>query len=200
MIRQLNRIPWKGKCTDGVIVFPAKSTPDGGASITNTFFNGSKALYCCGTPVALGSSLRCPAHSDNGGEPFEVANGKVITGRGLLENFTPLTNTSSSIGNSTSNGTVTEKPKCNSCHETAIGAGVGVPLGCLALLFLVWALLERRRTARLRRALSTPTVTTALASRQAGPSELSDPSSKGQPVVELEGARPELDGGGPIRV
>jgi hypothetical protein len=164
------------------------------------FHNGSTSLYCCGTPIAVGSSLVCPAESDNGGEPFEVGIGKVITGRGLLENVPSLTDTSSSTGNGTSNGTVTEKPTCNSCHETAIGAGVGVPLGCLALLFLVWALLERRRTARLRRALSTPTIMNVSAPRQAGPSELSGPSNKGQPMVELEGARPELDGGGSVRV
>ena len=30
-------------------------------------------------------------------------------------------------------------------HDTAIGAGVGVPLGVIALVFLVWALLERKR-------------------------------------------------------
>ncbi|CAL5868995.1 uncharacterized protein PFLUO_LOCUS3223 [Penicillium psychrofluorescens] len=34
---------------------------------------------------------------------------------------------------------------CDSNNDVAIGAGVGVPLGLLAIAFLVWALWERRK-------------------------------------------------------
>jgi hypothetical protein len=37
-----------------------------------------------------------------------------------------------------------------SCHDIAIGAGVGVPLGVIALMTLGWALFERRARRAMR--------------------------------------------------
>ena len=168
------------------------STPHVGASISNIYFNGSTSLYCCGSPMAVGSSVVCPSTSDNDGTPFTVKTGRVIPGRALLQNVSTLKSTSSSGTNTSSESSMS----CQTCHDTAIGAGVGVPLGALALLFVVWALMERRRASRLSRALGTP------GPRNNGPvqlpsenSELSGHTRKRNHMVELEGGRPELDSG-----
>ncbi|CAG8415202.1 unnamed protein product [Penicillium salamii] len=168
------------------------STPTVGASISNIFFNGSTSLYCCGSPMAVGSSVVCPSTSDNDGTPFTVKSGRVIPGRALLQNVPTLKNTSSSASNTT-NGTSTT---CQTCHDTAIGAGVGVPLGALALLFVIWALLERRRASRLSRALDTPgPINRGPVQLSSENSELSGHTRKRNNMVELEGGRPELDSG-----
>lgn len=42
----------------------------------------------------------------------------------------------------------TGRVEVETCHETAIGAGVGIPLGIPALTALGWALFERRKNAQ----------------------------------------------------
>lgn len=161
-----------------------------GSTISNIFFNGSVSLYCCGSAIAVGSSVVCPSTSDNDGEPFTVKSGRVIPGRALLRNVSTLKETSST-GNEGSGGST-----CQTCHDTAIGAGVGVPLGALALLFVIWAILERRRASRLSRALAGPaTVGSTPVPPSTENSELSGYARKRNNMVELEGGRPELDGG-----
>ena len=126
--------------------------PTGGASISNVYFKNGISTYCCGSPISDGSSITCPADSDNDGVPFPVASGSVIAGRALLANVSSLKVTSSSDGNDTSkSGYATSTATCKACHEAAIGAGVGVPLFVLALSFLIWARFERARTSRLKR-------------------------------------------------
>lgn len=174
------------------------ATPKLGSTISNIFFNGSVSLYCCGSAIAVGSSVVCPSTSDNDGEPFTVRTGRVIPGRALLQNV-PQLGTASSTGNDTVAEPGSVSTTCKTCHDTAIGAGVGVPLGALALLFVIWAIIERRRAARLSRALAAP-APVALApvpvQQQKGNHELSGNSTKKRNnMVELEGARPELDGG-----
>ncbi|KAJ5450253.1 uncharacterized protein N7458_006702 [Penicillium daleae] len=130
-----------------------------GASIINLSFYNNTAIYCCGTPIIDGDKIVCP---DNPTSGFEVPTGWPIPGRALLANSTLLdaiattsspsatasvssssstSPTTSSSSSSSSGSTAT----CSTCHETAIGAGVGVPLGVIALLSIVWALFERRR-------------------------------------------------------
>ncbi|KAJ5883525.1 uncharacterized protein N7473_010411 [Penicillium subrubescens] len=126
-----------------------------GASIINLSFYNKTAIYCCGTPIIDGDKIVCP---DNPTSGFEVPSGWPIPGRALLANSTLLdaiaTTTSpsatasvstssspSSVPPSSSNSTAT----CSTCHETAIGAGVGAPLGAIALFSIIWALFERRR-------------------------------------------------------
>ncbi|CAG8925814.1 unnamed protein product [Penicillium salamii] len=168
-----------------------ESTPNMGASIINTFFNGSTSLYCCGSPIAVGSSVVCPSTSDNDGAPFTVNSGRVIPGRAFLRNVPTLKNTSS-----TENTTNETSTSCQTCHDAAIGAGVGVPLGALALLFVIWALLERRRASRLSRALDTPgPINRGPVQLSSENSELSGHTRKRNNMVELEGGRPELDSG-----
>lgn len=174
------------------------ATPKVGSTISNIFFNGSVSLYCCGSAIAVGSSVVCPSTSDNDGEPFTVQTGRVIPGRALLQNV-PKLGTASSTGNDTVAEPGSVSTTCKTCHDTAIGAGVGVPLGALALLFVIWAIIERRRAARLSRALATPAPVAPApvpVQQQKGNSELSGNSTKKRNnMIELEGGRPELDGG-----
>ncbi|CAI7618599.1 unnamed protein product, partial [Penicillium viridicatum] len=165
------------------------SSPSMGASISNIYFNGSTSLYCCGSPMAVDSNVLCHSQSDNDGEPpFTVKSGRVIPGRALLANVPTLKNTS--------DGTNSDSTSCQTCHDTAVGAGVGVPLGVLALLFVIWAIIERRRASRLSRALSAPVPMNSAPIRlQTENIELSGHTRKRNNMVELQGGRPELDGG-----
>ncbi|KAJ5359165.1 uncharacterized protein N7496_011578 [Penicillium cataractarum] len=120
-----------------------------GASIINLKFYNGTATYCCGTPVIDGDKIVCP---DNPTSGFEVPTGWPIPGRALLANSTLLdaiaTTSSPSATASVSSSSSSSSDLsviCTTCHETAIGAGVGVPLGVIALLSIVWALFERRR-------------------------------------------------------
>lgn len=63
---------------------------------------------------------------------------------------------SSTIANNTGNDDTAKQstsnaPSNNSKTETAIGAGVGVPLGFIALLSIGWALYERRLRNKMHR-------------------------------------------------
>lgn len=137
-----------------------------GASIINLSFYNNTAIYCCGTPIIDGGKIVCP---DNPTSGFEVPTGWPIPGRALLANSTLLdaiavtssinatasasstastASSSSSISSSSSSSPPSPSGSsntCSTCHETAIGAGVGVPLGAIALFSIIWALFERRR-------------------------------------------------------
>ncbi|KAJ5694399.1 hypothetical protein N7536_004811 [Penicillium majusculum] len=134
------------------------------------------------------TSSATPNPAMRGEQPFTVESGRVIPGRALLANVLNLKNTS--------DGTNSDSTSCQTCHNTAIGAGVGVPLGVLALLFVIWAIIERRRASRLSRALSAPVPMNSAPIRlQTENIELSGHTRKRNNMVELEGGRPELDGG-----
>jgi hypothetical protein len=175
------------------------STPSKGASISNIYFNGSASTYCCGSPIAVGDTVSCPSDSDNDGKPLTVTTGKVIPGRALLANV-PSLSSASSTGINTSSGTTSNAGSCQTCHDTAIGAGVGVSLGALALLFVIWAIIERRRASRLSRVLAAPGPSHSTPMQlQSENIELSENTRKRNIMVELEGGRPELDGGDSAR-
>ncbi|KNG91689.1 hypothetical protein ANOM_000190 [Aspergillus nomiae NRRL 13137] len=137
---------------NGTGVAPFAATPSMGASITNVGFSSGKATYCCGSPRTNGSTVICLAsESDNNSDvPFSIQDGNPILSAGMLQNITTLdaTNSSSSDSNSNSNSSTATPATCPSSHDTAIGAGVGVPLGVIAILLLIWALYERRRASR----------------------------------------------------
>ncbi|KAB8264306.1 hypothetical protein BDV32DRAFT_145554 [Aspergillus pseudonomiae] len=147
----------RGACTNdkwnGCSPICTKATPSMGASITNVGFSSGKATYCCGSPRTNGSTVICLAsESDNNSDvPFSIQDGNPILSAGMLQNITTLdaTNSSSSSdSNSNSNSSTATPATCPSSHDTAIGAGVGVPLGVIAILLLIWALFERRRAGR----------------------------------------------------
>lgn len=88
----------------------------------------------------------------DGDTAFTLNNGEMILGRAALENVTEVSNASSTSTTTVSTETVlatsatcSSSEKHCSSNATAVGAGVGVPLGVLAMSAVVWALWERSR-------------------------------------------------------
>ncbi|KAH2542534.1 hypothetical protein KXW97_003331 [Aspergillus fumigatus] len=119
--------------------------------------------YCCGSVV----DNQC-----KDGDPFTIGNGAVIPEVAALagyvkasaitdttcSNSLSITTSSNSASTAitacpTSTGDNTSPP---SSHDLAIGVGVGVPLGVIALASIVWALWERRQTKHARLEESMP--------------------------------------------
>ncbi|RLL98480.1 hypothetical protein CFD26_101950 [Aspergillus turcosus] len=123
---------------------PEDINRDGGCSIINLIYENGIATYCCGTPITNGTDVICPEGTDS----FQIPTGHALTGVALLSDVN-----SSSATTAASTDTATR-----SCHDTAIGAGVGVPLGVIALMTLAWALFERKA----RRAMRTQAPPTAV--------------------------------------
>ncbi|KAL2823497.1 hypothetical protein BDW59DRAFT_148689 [Aspergillus cavernicola] len=142
----------RGSCTNqrwdqGCPEYCGDSNPEGGCSIVNLSYQNQVSRYCCGTAISNDSSVAC-----RNGDDFTVPTGEVVAGYALLANVTSLEAASDSPGSSANSSGSTGSPaisgNSSSCHETAIGAGVGVPLGVIALASLAWALFERRRGKR----------------------------------------------------
>ncbi|KAE8352058.1 hypothetical protein BDV28DRAFT_8529 [Aspergillus coremiiformis] len=152
----------RGSCTDkswGPRCFaPCSSTNrNNGYPIVNVGYSGGTSTYCCGAVAFKDGKITCQAE----GDPFRIDFGTAIPGvAGLARNMSCSTTTSSSnstesgsTGNSTESGS-TGNATCEntgpadrngSTRDVAIGAGVGVPLGVVALLSMGWALYERRQ-------------------------------------------------------
>ncbi|RHZ45665.1 uncharacterized protein CDV56_103464 [Aspergillus thermomutatus] len=94
-------------------------------------YDTTNAKYCCGAVVDDNGSLGCQV-----GDAFTIEKGAVIPGVAALAGYSnSSSNTTCTIGDSSS----------PSSHDVAIGAGVGVPLGVIALAAIAWALWERRQ-------------------------------------------------------
>lgn len=115
--------------------------------INRRYKSSSSSTYCCGTPVSKDGEVVCPFDQPE----ITVQDGNIIFGRAAL------TNATASASDSAPTSTLTGSPEgstgssqsgdgsISSCNDVAIGAGVGVPLGVIALLSIVWAIWERRR-------------------------------------------------------
>jgi hypothetical protein len=138
---------------------------DGGCSIINLTYENGIATYCCGTPITNGTNVICPEGMDS----FQIPTGHALTGVALLSNV--------SSSSATTAPSSTDTPT-RSCHDTAIGAGVGVPLGVIALMTLAWAIFERRARRAMRTQVPPVTVVSDdkggayVRSRNEPPSEL----------------------------
>ncbi|PLB55449.1 hypothetical protein P170DRAFT_461324 [Aspergillus steynii IBT 23096] len=135
----------RGSCTDQnwgadcpQLCSGSQNNIGGGCSITSLLFLDGISTYCCGNPIYDESTgnVTCP----NGEKPFEMPSAKVLLGRAALANGT--------AGDGTANTGMVDDRCGVSAEEravrTAIGAGVGLPLGVVALLALGWAFWERR--------------------------------------------------------
>ncbi|KAF3016288.1 hypothetical protein E8E15_002016 [Penicillium rubens] len=183
---------WRGACTNkdwtGCTPHCKYSSPEGGAILSIIYTWGSSSQYCCGAPRLVHSEdgsddIGCFDDSDNGVETFELEDANAVYGRALLSNVSTTAPTETQAPSETQSSSPTDISSglggSETCHDTAIGAGVGVPLGALALLFLIWAMLERKWKSELRQS----------------PNEVSGISRKVNQVSELEdGGRPELSG------
>ncbi|PKX91361.1 uncharacterized protein P174DRAFT_392559 [Aspergillus novofumigatus IBT 16806] len=160
----------RGSCTDkewgdGCPQYCKDMNRDGGCSIINVTYENGIATYCCGTPITNGTDVICPEGMDS----FQIPTGHALTGVALLSNVS----SSSATTAPSSTDTATR-----SCHDTAIGAGVGVPLGVIALMTLAWAIFERRARRAMRTQVPPATVVSDdkggpyVRSRNGPPSEL----------------------------
>lgn len=125
-----------------------KINPSSGFPIVAAAYNGSSTTYCCGTASYDNGKVTC------GYGTASVPAGTAIPGIAALAVSSsapsPSSNTSS---NSSSSNYHTGTSDCSS-RDTAIGAGVGVPLGVIAIASLAWAFWERRN--RLKGAAQRP--------------------------------------------
>ncbi|EEP79395.1 predicted protein [Uncinocarpus reesii 1704] len=137
---------WKAEGCPSVCRGP-KDNADGGVAIT-VFRGGKHPTYCCGGITTKGDTKVC----DNEDLPFSLQDGEMIFGHAALSNVvssasatetdtTPTTPPAiSPPSNSPSSGSCSSKSR-----EVAIGAGVGVPLGIIALFAIGGMIFERRK-------------------------------------------------------
>ncbi|KAI9932612.1 hypothetical protein ASPWEDRAFT_33497 [Aspergillus wentii DTO 134E9] len=127
-------------CKDPCSFLP--SLLGGGCSLPMISNNGSVALYCASAIVENSDGVGCVENHD----PFTVPSATVVPNKAVLASSayqSPLS-TSSSSANSSS-GADSGSSRSSSNNNVAIGAGVGVPLGVLAITAITWALWERRK-------------------------------------------------------
>ncbi|KAF7596611.1 hypothetical protein BBP40_001012 [Aspergillus hancockii] len=89
---------------------------------TDPNWDSDNSEYFCNEPVNNRSKVVCPASSGNA---FFVADGALIAGYAALANVSSLIR-----------------------GMLLLGAGVGVPLGVIAVAAVAWALFERKRTGK----------------------------------------------------
>ncbi|KAJ5626485.1 hypothetical protein N7528_003912 [Penicillium herquei] len=150
----------RGSCTDyawgsSCPQYCKDAQPSAGASVvwlTNGTTGGStgdETEYCCNSVIiSVNDTLVCSKIDGNTQNPFTLnSTGHIIAGVAGLEGLVETSDANSStITNSTGNTcTTASSNNGDSSKEIAIGAGVGVPLGVIALLSIGWALYERRK-------------------------------------------------------
>ncbi|KAF3398151.1 hypothetical protein F1880_005697 [Penicillium rolfsii] len=127
--------------------------------------DGEPTEYCCNSViVSSNNTLVCSSFPGTVSDPFPIANGSVIADVAGLIGLVKQSSTSSSptIANNTGND---DTPKSSTHSEdsqkdTAIGAGVGVPLGVISLLSIGWAVYERRMRKKIPHAQAQSILTT----------------------------------------
>ncbi|KAJ5306932.1 hypothetical protein N7508_005947 [Penicillium antarcticum] len=151
----------RASCTDrswnscGSYTYCMPYNKGSGFPIVSAQYNGSSTIHCCGTANWEDGTVNCGNFKS-----VEVPHGTAIAGVAGLSAASSVTATSSP-GSSTSAPTSTSNPTSdsgsNAKREAAIGAGVGVPLGVIALASIAWALWERRaRVKALSQPISAP--------------------------------------------
>ncbi|EAW09904.1 uncharacterized protein ACLA_041200 [Aspergillus clavatus NRRL 1] len=155
-------------------------------------YAGDDSKYCCGPVVINNGSLGCKV-----GDPFQIDKGSVLLGVAALAGYSNSTSTSTSTSNNCTPADDSSDKDCptaepSTSHDVAIGAGVGVPLGVIALASIVWALWERRQRKQALQSISAPVAV--------GHPNIGYNPSQGvyrRPPVELSTAPvSELDGSG----
>ncbi|KAJ5943026.1 hypothetical protein N7516_003194 [Penicillium verrucosum] len=122
-----------------------------GAAVVPLNTTGPDPTFCCNSLFTNKTSgdLICGYVKGLPQTPFTVANGTAIPGVAALSDLVKGSNdTSSTVANDTSTSRTGSSITSNNSNDVAIGAGVGVPLGVVALLSIGWALWERRKRKR----------------------------------------------------
>lgn len=165
-----------------------------GASIINLSFINGTSTYCCGTPIIDGDDIVCPFGKDS----FEIDDGEILPGYNALANVTTLSASTNSSSNSTTSCptiNTTTSPSSGS-HDVALGAGLGVPLGVIALGSLIWGFMERRRANRLSKAVSNSTPATEFVGHSVNPQVTANTESSGPSELDTSRRMPELEARG----
>jgi hypothetical protein len=112
-----------------------------GFPIVAAQYNGSSTIHCCGTANWEDGKVNCGNFKS-----VEVPTGTAIAGVAGLsaQSSAAATSSGASMSTPTSSTSPTSDSGSNTKREIAIGAGVGVPLGVIALASLAWAFWERR--------------------------------------------------------
>jgi hypothetical protein len=163
-----------------------------GASIINLNFINGTSTYCCGTPIIDGEDIVCPFGKDS----FQIDDGEILTGHTALANVTSLSaSTNSSSNSSTSCPPIqTSTPSSSGSHDVALGAGLGVPLGVIALGSLVWGFMERKRANKLSKAVANSTApATGFIGHPVNPEVPAKTVSSGPSELDTNRRMPELE-------
>lgn len=166
---------------------------DMGASIINLSLLNGTSTYCCGTPIIDGEDIVCPF----GKESFEIDDGEILPGHGALANVTTLSATTNSSSNSSAPSCPTipsSSSTSSGSHDVALGAGLGVPLGAIALGSLAWAFMERRRANKLSKAVANSTApATGFIGHPVIAQERAKTESSGPSELDTSRRMPELE-------
>ncbi|KAJ5933899.1 hypothetical protein N7454_006228 [Penicillium verhagenii] len=147
----------RGSCTDKSWGTDCPSTcrsaqEAAGAAVvwlTNGTTTSEEPQYCCNSAVvSANNTIVCSTVDGDFQNPFTISNGSAIANAAALSGLVEESS-SSTVANTTASGNYTAMTKSqsscnNSSKDVAIGAGVGIPLGVIALLLIVWAMWERR--------------------------------------------------------
>lgn len=143
----------RGSCTDkswGARCFApcSKTNRNDGYPLVNVGYSGRSSKYCCGAVAYKDGEITCAAE----GDPFSIDFGTAVPGVAGLANTTSTEGNATATvcedsgSNATSGSSAEEEAEKKSVkYDVAIGAGVGVPLGVVALASIAWALYERRQ-------------------------------------------------------
>ncbi|RDW70887.1 uncharacterized protein DSM5745_08398 [Aspergillus mulundensis] len=161
-----------------------------------------RAIYCCGAGAQANQTDQTTS-CENGDEPFVLEDGEMVFGRAALAGVgnSTVSDDDSGSGSTDANSSGTggdgrgsSEGACSN-NDVAIGAGVGVPLGVLALSAVCWALLERRKRTH---AVMGPVGIGALG--QAGGEGVSVQTQLFHVPPQQKGRPTELDGMGKARI
>ncbi|KAL2820420.1 hypothetical protein BJX63DRAFT_418500 [Aspergillus granulosus] len=140
----------RGSCTDPTFEIDECAKEcldiqrDSGCTIVPDNATEEGVTYCCNSIVNHPSdvNLACAWNAD----PITLASATIMPGVAILEDYTLKSDDNSSINTSASSeGGEEASTEHSSPNTVAIGAGVGVPLGIIALFGIAWALFERRK-------------------------------------------------------
>lgn len=108
---------------------------DSGFPIVAGDFDGTKTVHCCGQASYDNGTVTCPLES------VSVPVGTAIQGAAALAASSTGTSDSSCPSGA---GSDSRANHSSSSRETAIAAGIAVPLGVIAIASLIWAFWERQ--------------------------------------------------------
>lgn len=119
--------------------------------------SGSDATYCCGSVAVSHHRVACATVKNQTQEPFTINDGTFMAGVAALAHYADTSNSNATA----SNRTALIDPKNDSRNDSklvAVGAGIGAPLGVIAIAAVVWAIVERRKRKRIAPAPAVPVI------------------------------------------